>query len=109
MPVQIKNATDWPSVTINHAAFKCGVDLAWRSGHNVGIERHEKVAVHGADADFLPGQIRLVDFLVGVDVKRLVFNHARQILHVAFFIPDLVDGIKRTVFTLLRHRDLGQL
>ena len=109
VPVQVKNAADGPAISVNHAALQCGVHLAGRRCHHAGIERLKEVAVHRADADFLTRQIRLVDFLVGVNVKRLVFNHAGQVLHIAFFIPDLVDGIKRAVFTLFGHGDLRQL
>jgi hypothetical protein len=78
-------------------------------GDDVGVERLEEVPVHRRDADLLPREVRLVDLLVGVDVKGLVLHHAGQVHHVALLVPDLVDGLECAVLALLRDRYLGQL
>ena len=109
VPVQVKNAANGPAVAVHHATLQRRVDLARRRGDHIGIERLEEIAIDGGDANFLTTQVGFVDFFVGVDVERLVFNDAGQILHVAFFVPHFVDGIKGAVFALLCHGHLGEL
>ena len=41
-------------------------------------------------------------------MKGLIFNHASQILHVALFIPNSIDGVKSTIFSLFCDGNLSQ-
>src|SRR5882672_8733851 len=91
VPVEIEDATDGPAVTINNTTFERGVDLARRRGDDGRAKRLEKIAIDRGDADLQSGEVGLVDLLVDIDVERLVLHHAADVLHVGFFVPDLVD------------------
>ena len=109
MPVEVKNPTNGPAIAIYHATLERGVNLAGRCRDHIGIQCLKEIAVDRCDANFLTTQIGFVDFFVGVNVKGLALNGAGQILHIAFFIPHFVDGVKGAVFALFGHWNLGQL
>ena len=100
---------DRPAVAVDHAALERGVHLARRGGHHGRAHRLEEVAVHRRDADLQPGEVRLVDFLVEVQVEGRELDHPREVVHVRLFLPDFVDQVVGAVAALLGRAHLGEL
>jgi len=109
VPVEVEDAADGPAVAVDAAALERRVHLAGRGLHDGGAERGEEVAVYRGDADLQPGEVRLVDPPVEVDVERLVLDDPGQVVHVALLAPDPVDVVVRAALALLRDGDLREL
>src|ERR1043165_4413993 len=109
LPAEIENAGHRPAISVDHATFERGIDLARRCGDRRAAQRFYNVLVDGRNPDLQAGEVELVRLLVEIDVKAHIVELTGKVLGIELLIVQLVDQFPCAVLSLFGHRLCDQL